>query len=234
MLARPHGPRPAVQRGHLRPGRAALPRGHDRQRRPAGAHRGRAHARRRSTRPTSAVQAFNLALAASPESPGAGATWPGPASSRRSATTCGPGSGPTARPTPSSCLDGNWVGGSAGSRARRHGPRAQPGGHRRRRLHSPTSRSSSRGTRSSFTETPGPAGSRRSRRAPGRGRQPAQPAPTRVDQINGTMFGMRRWLPLQGIAGGSPGACTEFLRTPRRRHGRRGGHARFGGGDRAG
>jgi N-methylhydantoinase B len=25
------------------------------------------------------------------------------------------------------------------------------------------------------------------------------------------MFGMRRWLPLQGLAGGSPGACNEFL-----------------------
>jgi N-methylhydantoinase B len=35
--------------------------------------------------------------------------------------------------------------------------------------------------------------------------------PHGVDQINGTMFGMRRWLPLQGMAGGSPGACNEFL-----------------------
>jgi N-methylhydantoinase B len=25
------------------------------------------------------------------------------------------------------------------------------------------------------------------------------------------MFGMRRWMPLPGLAGGSPGACTEFL-----------------------
>jgi N-methylhydantoinase B len=29
--------------------------------------------------------------------------------------------------------------------------------------------------------------------------------------ITGTTFGMRRWLPLQGIAGGSPGACNELL-----------------------
>lgn len=29
--------------------------------------------------------------------------------------------------------------------------------------------------------------------------------------IFGTAFGMRRWLPLQGIAGGRPGACNEFL-----------------------
>jgi N-methylhydantoinase B len=35
--------------------------------------------------------------------------------------------------------------------------------------------------------------------------------PHGVDQVNGTMFGMRRWLPLQGLAGGSPGACNEFL-----------------------
>jgi N-methylhydantoinase B len=35
--------------------------------------------------------------------------------------------------------------------------------------------------------------------------------PHGVDEIRGTMFGMRRWLPLQGLAGGMPGACTELL-----------------------
>lgn len=35
--------------------------------------------------------------------------------------------------------------------------------------------------------------------------------PHGVDAIHGTAFGMRRWLPLQGIAGGQPGACNEFL-----------------------
>ncbi len=35
--------------------------------------------------------------------------------------------------------------------------------------------------------------------------------PHGVDEIRGTMFGMRRWLPLQGLAGGRPGACNEFL-----------------------
>lgn len=35
--------------------------------------------------------------------------------------------------------------------------------------------------------------------------------PHGVEQIYGTMFGMRRWLPLPGAAGGSPGACNEFL-----------------------
>jgi N-methylhydantoinase B len=35
--------------------------------------------------------------------------------------------------------------------------------------------------------------------------------PHGVEQVNGTMFGMRRWLPLQGMAGGAPGACNEFL-----------------------
>ena len=35
--------------------------------------------------------------------------------------------------------------------------------------------------------------------------------PHGVDQMIGTTFGMRRWLPLEGAAGGLPGACNEFL-----------------------
>ena len=35
--------------------------------------------------------------------------------------------------------------------------------------------------------------------------------PHGIDQMFGTMFGMRRWLPLEGAAGGLPGACNEFL-----------------------
>ena len=35
--------------------------------------------------------------------------------------------------------------------------------------------------------------------------------PHGVGEITGTMFGMRRWLPVQGMGGGDPGACTEFL-----------------------
>ena len=35
--------------------------------------------------------------------------------------------------------------------------------------------------------------------------------PHGVDTLHGVTFGMRRWLPLQGIAGGSPGACNEFV-----------------------
>ena len=35
--------------------------------------------------------------------------------------------------------------------------------------------------------------------------------PHGTDAIHGTAFGMRRWLPLQGIAGGQPGSCNEFL-----------------------
>ncbi|MGE0387662.1 MAG: hydantoinase B/oxoprolinase family protein [Gammaproteobacteria bacterium] len=35
--------------------------------------------------------------------------------------------------------------------------------------------------------------------------------PHGVAAIAGTMLGMRRWLPLEGRAGGAPGACTEFL-----------------------
>ena len=32
-----------------------------------------------------------------------------------------------------------------------------------------------------------------------------------IDEMQGTLFGMRRWLPLQGMAGGRPGACAEFV-----------------------
>ncbi|HVM65773.1 MAG TPA: hydantoinase B/oxoprolinase family protein [Acidimicrobiales bacterium] len=35
--------------------------------------------------------------------------------------------------------------------------------------------------------------------------------PHGVGTISGTMFGMRRWLPLPGVAGGAPGATNQFL-----------------------
>jgi N-methylhydantoinase B len=35
--------------------------------------------------------------------------------------------------------------------------------------------------------------------------------PHGIDQMSGTTFGMRRWLPIEGAAGGRPGACNEFL-----------------------
>ena len=35
--------------------------------------------------------------------------------------------------------------------------------------------------------------------------------PHGVEMLHGVTFGMRRWLPLQGIAGGSPGGCNEFV-----------------------
>jgi N-methylhydantoinase B len=35
--------------------------------------------------------------------------------------------------------------------------------------------------------------------------------PHGVDKLDGTMFGMRRWLPLPGVGGGLPGSCNEFL-----------------------
>ena len=35
--------------------------------------------------------------------------------------------------------------------------------------------------------------------------------PHGVERIHGTMFGMRRYLPLQGFAGGRPGACNQLL-----------------------
>jgi N-methylhydantoinase B len=35
--------------------------------------------------------------------------------------------------------------------------------------------------------------------------------PHGIEAMYGTCFGMRRWLPLQGFAGGKPGACNQFL-----------------------
>jgi N-methylhydantoinase B len=35
--------------------------------------------------------------------------------------------------------------------------------------------------------------------------------PHGVDEVMGTVFGMRRWLPLQGLGGGRPGACNELV-----------------------
>jgi N-methylhydantoinase B len=35
--------------------------------------------------------------------------------------------------------------------------------------------------------------------------------PHGTDRLVGAMLGMRRWLPLEGAAGGMPGACTRFL-----------------------
>jgi N-methylhydantoinase B len=35
--------------------------------------------------------------------------------------------------------------------------------------------------------------------------------PHGIEAMYGTMFGMRRWLPIQGFAGGRPGATTQFL-----------------------
>ena len=36
-------------------------------------------------------------------------------------------------------------------------------------------------------------------------------SPHGTERLTGAMLGMRRWLPLEGAAGGSPGACTRFL-----------------------
>ena len=224
----PHRPRPALQRGHLRPGRAALPRGHRRQRQ---------RRRPRSPPPTCtsglnaadvAMQAFNLALGASPDSPArrylAGAGFESALGNNLWSWQLPDGSTDAFI-----VLDGNWVGGSAGRRAGRLGPRPQPGGHRRRGVLSPTSRSSSRGTRcSSSSAGPGPGVDGAGVHRAGGGTQLSF-RPHGIDQINGTMFGMRRWLPLQGIAGGLtrrlqrvPGPPAPTARstssTPTRRH----------------
>ncbi len=35
--------------------------------------------------------------------------------------------------------------------------------------------------------------------------------PHGTDKLTGAMLGMRRWLPLLGGGGGTPGACTQFI-----------------------
>ncbi len=57
---------------------------------------------------------------------------------------------------------------------------------------------------------PGAGGAGAGRHRAGGGNQMGF-TPHGTDRLTGAMLGMRRWLPLEGAAGGFPGACTEFL-----------------------
>ncbi len=156
-----------------------------------------------------AMQAFNLALGASPESPArrylAGAGFESALGNNLWSWQLPDGSTDAFL-----AFDGNWVGGSAGRERDGMDLGRNPVG-----IGAEGSIADIEILESwyplLFTERrarPG-AGGAGVHRAGG-GTQLSL-RPHGVDQINGTMFGMRRWLPLQGMAGGSPGACNEFL-----------------------
>ena len=111
--------------------------------------------------------------------------------------------GSTAPPTRSSCST------ATGSAARPASTRdgidlgPQPRRARRPATSSPTSRSSSRGTRCSSPSAGVAAPTGAGEHHAGGGNQ-LRLRPHGIDQLDGTMFGMRRWLPLHGVAGGRP------------------------------
>jgi N-methylhydantoinase B len=107
-------------------------------------------------------------------------------------------------------LDGNWVGGSAGA--------GRDGGDLGRDPVGPAVRGAFPDIEVLESWFPllflarrsrGGAGGAGAYRAGGGNRFAFRPHG--ADEIRGTMFGMRRWLPLQGLAGGRPGACTELV-----------------------
>jgi N-methylhydantoinase B len=156
-----------------------------------------------------AIQAFNLALAASPDA------W-GRERLTGAGTESALGNHVWSWTTPEGAtdayivLDGNWVGGSAsiardgldlgrnlvGSRLTGAVPDVEI-------LESwyPVLI-----TERSVVDGPDGAGEHR-----GGGGNHLRLRPHGVDRLDGTMFGMRRWLPLPGVAGGRPGSCNEFL-----------------------
>jgi len=155
-----------------------------------------------------AMQALTMAMAASPESPQhrylGGAGW-----ESALATQVWSWTGADGQPDAFIALDGNWVGGSAGAE--------RDGGDLGR---NPTGIA----VRGAFPDIevleswfPLLFTERRTRHAiDGAGTFRAGGGnvfgfrPHGVAEIEGTLFGMRRWLPLQGMAGGMPGACTEL------------------------
>jgi len=155
------------------------------------------------------IQAFNLALAASPEA------W-GRERLTGAGTESALGNHVWSWTTPEGTtdayivLDGNWVGGSAsiardgldlgrnliGSRLTGAVPDVEI-------LESwyPVLI-----TERSVVDGPAGAGAHR-----GGGGNHLRLRPHGVDRLDGTMFGMRRWLPLPGVAGGLPGSSNQFL-----------------------
>jgi len=155
------------------------------------------------------VQCLRLALAASPGHPSARyvAGWGSGSALGLHTWSC---TGIDGRPDAFIMLDGNWVGSSA-SDERDGLPLAG-------NIVGPESGYS-------FTDIeileswypilvtekrsrPGPNGAGR-HRAGGGNQMGFRPHGT--ERLTGAMLGMRRWLPLEGAAGGLPGACTRFL-----------------------
>jgi N-methylhydantoinase B len=155
------------------------------------------------------MQALMLALGASPEAPQrqyiGGASWESAIGPQLWSWPM-PGGGQDAFLV----LDGQWAGGSAGA--------ARDGNDHGRNTFGPAVEASypdievleswfpllflERSTR------PGTGGAGKYRAGAGNS---FAFRPHGTDAIHGTAFGMRRWLPLQGLAGGSPGSCNEFL-----------------------
>jgi N-methylhydantoinase B len=156
-----------------------------------------------------AVQAFTLALAASPDAPQR-RYLVGPGFESAIGNNLWSWTAPDGTADAYLVIDGNWVGGSAGI--------ARDGLDLGRNLV---------GTRleGAFPELevlelwyPLLFTGRRPRRGPegagahrGGGGNHLGFRPHGIEAMDGTMFGMRRWLPLPGVAGGRPGANTEFL-----------------------
>jgi N-methylhydantoinase B len=156
-----------------------------------------------------AVQAFTLALAASPDAPQR-QLLVGPGFESAIGNNLWSWTLPDGTADAYLVIDGNWVGGSAGC--------ARDGLDLGRNLV---------GTRleGAFPDLevleswyPLQFSGRRARQGPdGAGVHRAgggnhlEFRPHGIDEMTGTMFGMRRYLPLPGLAGGAPGATNEFL-----------------------
>jgi N-methylhydantoinase B len=156
-----------------------------------------------------AVQAFTLALAASPDAPQR-QLLVGPGFESAIGNNLWSWTLPDGTADAYLVIDGNWVGGSAGC--------ARDGLDLGRNLV---------GTRleGAFPDLevleswyPLLFSGRRARQGPdGAGVHRAgggnhlEFRPHGIDEMTGTMFGMRRYLPLPGLAGGAPGATNEFL-----------------------
>jgi N-methylhydantoinase B len=154
------------------------------------------------------VQTLRLALAASPGHPAAAhlAGWGAGSALGLHTWSC---AGIDGQPDAFIMLDGNWTGSSAGS-ARDGMPLAG-------NIVGPESDYSFTDIEileswypiliSEKSSRPGANGAGR-HRAGGGNKMGFSPHGT--EQLTGAMLGMRRWLPLEGAAGGLPGACTRF------------------------
>ena len=155
------------------------------------------------------VQCLRLAVAASPDHPSSDhlAGW-GSGSALGLHTWSGMGI--DGNPDAFIMLDGNWVGSSAGS--------ARDGLHLAGNVIGPESDYQFTDIEILESWYPILVSEKRSRPgANGAGRFRAGGGnqmgftPHGTERLTGATLGMRRWLPLEGAAGGQPGACTKFL-----------------------